>query len=108
MIKKIYTIPIMQVIRADIEIKAFSKDEALDLFHEMDEAEMGYPFDFSCPHIEVDESESIGVIEVGEFDYNDNEHYEVLEKLKAKQLKLECIESITKDEGKGGAIKVSD
>ena len=63
--KKLYTIPIMQVIYADVEIIAYSEDEALDLFSEMDEAEMGYPFDYMSPQIEVDKSESIGFIEVG-------------------------------------------
>lgn len=98
----------MQVIYADVEITAYSEDEALDLFSEMDEAEMGFPFDYMSPQIEVDKSKSIGFIEVGGLECNDYEHYKVLEKLKAKQLKLEWIESITKDELKGGAIKVSD
>ncbi len=73
MIKKIYTIPIMQVIRAEIEIAAYSEDEALDLYYEMDEAEMGYPFDWSVPHIEVDESKSIGFIVVGGLEQNNEE-----------------------------------
>ena len=36
---------------------------------------MGYPFDFSVPHIEVDESKSIGFIEVGGLEQNNYEHY---------------------------------
>ena len=46
----------MQVIYADVEITAYSEDEALDLFSEMDEAEMGFPFDYMSPQIEVDKS----------------------------------------------------
>ena len=63
--KKIYTIPIMQVIYSTVDITAYSEDEALDLLNEMDEAEMGYPFDFQSPQIEVDTSSKIGFIEVG-------------------------------------------
>ena len=56
---KIYEIPIMKVMYNYIQIEASSEEEAIEEFYEMDEAEMGYPFDDLTEQIKIDTSEPI-------------------------------------------------
>ena len=56
----------MQVSYSSVEITAYSEDEALDLLNEMHEEDMDYPFDGFYPQIEVDTSNEITFVEVGE------------------------------------------
>ena len=57
--KKLYEIPIMQVMNASIEVIAESEEDAVEKFYEMDEDEMGYPFDNMYPSNQIDDSQKI-------------------------------------------------
>ena len=52
--KKEYMIPIRQSMSSEVLVEANSYEEAVDMVSEMSEDEMGYPFDFMSPSIEVD------------------------------------------------------
>jgi len=55
-VKKLFELPIMQAIYASIEVIAETEKEAIGKFHEMDEYEMGYPFDNMFPNNYIDDS----------------------------------------------------
>lgn len=57
--KKLYEIPIMQVIYASVEVAAISEKDAIEQFLEMDDADMGYPFDYMYPSNQIDDSQKI-------------------------------------------------
>ena len=52
-IKKLFKLPIMQAMYASIEVVAETEEEAINKFHQMNDEEMGYPFDdpeYNKPH----------------------------------------------------------
>lgn len=57
--KKIYELPIMQVIHSTCDVVAYSEEDAIEKFYEMDECELDYPFDYCSPQVCIDESEKI-------------------------------------------------
>jgi len=67
--KKIFEVPIMQVIYSSVQLIAYSEEDAIDMFHELDEDEMNYPFDFCSPQKEINYSKKIKPLaEVGGID----------------------------------------
>ena len=52
--KKEYMIPIRQIMSTEVLVEANSREEAVEMVSEMDEHEMGYPFDNMYPQTEVD------------------------------------------------------
>ena len=58
-VKYKFELPIIREMTSIVEVIAESKEEAIEKFYEMDDHDMGYPFDHIYPSTHIDKSQEI-------------------------------------------------